>query len=124
MSQIVAISVGAALGANARYWLGMWLNQALATSLPVGTLFVNLSGSLVLGLFMTMATERVAVSPEWRLAVTVGFLGSYTTFSAFSYETVRLAADGGRLLGLGNVLLSVAGGLAGAWLGSALARQL
>jgi fluoride exporter len=124
LDQVVAISVGAVLGANARYWLGQWLSHTLVTSLPVGTLFINCSGSFVLGLFMTLATERLPLAPHWRLAVAVGFLGSYTTFSTFSYETMRLAADGSWLLAFANVALSVAGGLAGAWLGAYLARVL
>jgi fluoride exporter len=124
LDQVLAISVGAVLGANTRYWLGLWLSRALVTSLPVGTLAINCSGSLILGLFMTLATERVPLSPHWRLAVAVGFLGSYTTFSTFSDETMRLATDGGRLPALANVALSVTGGLVGAWLGAHLARVL
>ena len=124
MDQVLAISVGAILGANARYWLGLWLNRTLMTNLPIGTLAVNWSGSLALGLFMVLATERVPLSPQWRLAIAVGFLGFYTTFSTFSYETVRLATGGSWLLALANAMLSIAGGFAGAWLGGYLARIL
>jgi len=124
MNRFLAISLGAIAGANARYWLGSWLDRAAPTGLPMGTFVVNVTGSLFLGFFVVLSTERLAVSPEWRLSIAVGFLGSYTTFSTFSVETWRLAADGSWPLALLNVLTTVAVGFAGAWLGGHLARIL
>lgn len=124
MNQIIAISVGAVLGANTRYWLGVWMDRIFAVGFPMGTLLINTTGSLLLGFFLVLTTERFLVSPEWRLLVAVGFFGSYTTFSTFSVETWQLAADGSWPFALLNVLVSVGAGFLGAWLGAQLARTL
>lgn len=124
MNRFLAISVGAIVGANARYWFGAWLDQTFPTGFPMGTFIINVTGSLVLGFFVVLTTERVALAPEWRLLVTVGFLGSYTTFSTFSVETWRLAASGSWALALLNALGGVGAGFVGAWLGGQVARML
>ena len=121
MERVAAISLGAVLGANARYWLGLWMDTRFATRFPLGTLVINVTGCLLLGFFIALTTGRVALAPRWRLLFAVGFLGSYTTFSTFGVETVTLLDEGSSALALGNVLLSVLGGLLGAWLGSRLA---
>lgn len=84
----------------------------------------NLSGSFLLGFAFALLTERFLVSPALRTAVTIGFLGAYTTFSTFSFETLRLLEDGAYGLGLANVALSVVGGLAAAWLGLVAGRTI
>lgn len=124
MSRFVAISLGAIIGANARYLIGVWVAQRFATTFPLATLIINASGSLALGFFLILATERLSIGPEWRLLFAVGVLSSYTTFSSFSVETLALANSGRQALALGNVLLNVAMALAGAWLGGHLARSL
>ncbi|NPV07739.1 MAG: fluoride efflux transporter CrcB [Anaerolineae bacterium] len=124
MDQVTAISIGAVLGANARYWLGVWVDSRFATGFPLGTLVVNCTGSLVLGFLLILTTQRIALSPRWRLLLAVGFLGSYTTFSSFSVETLALLDEGSWLLALANVLLSVGFGLVGAWLGARLAAGI
>ena len=88
------ISLGAILGANCRYWLGGWAAQRFGAAFPYGNLIINLSGSLILGLFMTLVTERFLVDPQWRLLVAIGFLGSYTTFSSYTYESLSLVLNG------------------------------
>jgi len=113
MEKFILISVGAILGASLRYWLGDWVAQRLGASYPYGNLIINLSGSFVLGLFMTLVTERFLVDPHWRIAVAVGFLGSYTTFSSYTYESVNLIMNGYSMLGLLNLFgSSLLGGLA------------
>ena len=67
MEKFLLISAGAILGANARYWLGDWIAQRWGASFPFGTLIINVTGSLLLGLFMTLATERYLLDPRWRL---------------------------------------------------------
>jgi CrcB protein len=89
----IFVTVGGATGALARYWLSGWVNAAIAGFFPIGTLLVNVVGSLLLG-FGMQAMEAVPVSAEVRTMLTIGFLGAFTTFSTFSYETVTLLRDG------------------------------
>ncbi len=85
---IVWISLGAIVGANARYFLSRWVARNFTAEFPYGTLLINITGSLLLGFFMAWTTERVLADPRWRLLVAIGFCGSYTTFSSYSYETM------------------------------------
>ena len=87
------MTVGGATGALSRYWLSGWIDDAFEGSFPFGTLAVNVLGSLLLG-FAMQAMEAVPVSAEVRTMLTIGFLGAFTTFSTFSYETVTLLRDG------------------------------
>lgn len=120
MNPWLAVALGGALGSMARYGsvraltpLGAWL--------PYGTLAVNVLGSFVAGLLYVVLTERTAAGEPWRALVMVGFLGGFTTFSAFSLETLRLVETGALLPALWNVLLTVLVCLgacaAGLWLG-------
>lgn len=120
----VAISIGAVLGANARFLIGTWVTDRFGTAFPYGTLIVNVSGSFLLGLIMTLVTER-GVGPWWvRPGMAIGFLGAYTTFSTFSYETLQLAESGSFVAAATNVVTSVVAALVGVWLGASLARAL
>lgn len=104
MDSFLFISLGAIFGANARYWLGDWAAQRFGASFPIGTLIINLTGSFALGLFLTIATERFLLDPRWRLVVAIGFLGGYTTFSSYTYESVNLLLTGQWFSGLFNLL--------------------
>ncbi len=87
----IAVSLGAIAGALSRYYLSLWFAQRFGTNFPYGTFFVNLTGCFAMGFFVTLATQRVlAISPEVRLLLAVGFLGSYTTFSTYGLDTVAL----------------------------------
>ncbi len=120
----LAISIGAVLGANFRYLLGGWISDRWGTSFPAGTFVINVTGSFVIGIVLTLVTERLA-APTWvRPAIAIGFLGSYTTFSTFSYETLALARDGAWVMAGLNVLLSVGASLVGVYLGTSLARAI
>jgi CrcB protein len=113
MPKPVIIAVGAVLGALLRYWLGDWAAQRFGTAFPYGNLMINLTGSFILGLFMALVTDRFLVSPEWRLFIAIGFLGSYTTFSSYAYESLNLIMTGQGTLGLLNLFgSSFLGGLA------------
>ena len=91
---IAAVAVGGALGSVARYLIGALIQDRAATALPVGTLTINISGSLLLGFLMRLGLETSALGPEMRFFLTTGFCGGFTTFSTFSYETLRLFEDG------------------------------
>ena len=113
MDKFILISLGGILGANTRYWLGGWAAQRWGTTFPFGTLIINMSGRLVLGFFLTLTTERFLLDPRWRVLFVIGFLGAYTTFSTYTYESVNLMLNGQWQLGLLNLLGSaLLGGVA------------
>ncbi len=120
------VGLGGVLGANARFWLGVWIQARAGERFPWGTLIINLTGSFLLGLVMALFSERYARAPhpQLRLLLGVGFLGAYTTFSTFSYETLALLETAAWSRAMGNVLGSVLGGLLAAWLGLRLGLWL
>jgi CrcB protein len=122
--QYLWIGLGGFIGANARYLLQQWAAQQWGADFPYGTLLANAGGSFAIAFFLTLATGRLSLAPEVRLFVAVGFLGGFTTFSSFAYETFRLAGQSGwwaaGLNFIGNNLL----GLAGVLLGVLLAQLL
>lgn len=124
MDKFLLISAGAVLGANARYWIGTWAAEKWGSAFPYGTLLINLTGSLLLGLFMALTAERAVIDPRVRLLVATGFLGAYTTFSTFTYESVTLLLKGAVAPGLLNAFGSTALGLLavgiGIWVGKSL----
>ena len=122
MSEFMLIGAGALLGANARYWLTNYFVQRFGAAFPYGTLFINMSGSFLLGFIITLVANRFVVDPGYRLFLGVGFMGAYTTFSTFSYDTIALLERGDLLPALLNVGFSVLGSLVAAYLGIALAR--
>jgi CrcB protein len=124
LTKYLAVAAGGALGAVARYFLGGTVLSRVASPFPTATFVINVTGSFILGFFLTMVTERAEFSPHLRLAVAVGFVGAYTTFSTFEYETLRLSEERGMALALLNVILSVVVGFAAVWGGMALAHRL
>lgn len=122
METILLISIGAVLGANLRYWLGAWAALRLGTNFPIGTLLINLTGSLVIGLFITLISNRLMIDPRWRTFFAIGFLGSYTTFSTYTFESVALLQAGRWAAGLWNLFGSAFLGGAATFLGIWLAR--
>jgi CrcB protein len=122
VTSLLYIGIGGFLGANARYLLTVWLTQQIAnrigTSYPLGTLVVNVSGSLLLAFFLTWTAHQFAISENLRLLVGTGFFGAYTTFSTFANESIALFRTehwgvalvniiGTNLLCLGGVLLGM-----------------
>jgi CrcB protein len=118
------VALGSAIGGVARYLVGGWVQQRSGTTFPVQTLLINVSGSFLLGLVQRYALETTALSPEVRTMLTIGVLGGYTTFSTFSYETLRLVEDGDWRWASAYILLSVVLSVAAALLGVAAAREL
>ena len=118
------IAVGSAIGGVGRYLLGGLVQRLATGTFPAGTLFVNLTGSFLLGLILRYAVETPGVTPELRALLTVGFCGGYTTFSTFSYETARLMEAGDYRRALAYIALSVGASLLGTFAGFAGARAL
>jgi fluoride exporter len=123
LENILWIGTGGFLGAVARYWVGNLIAGAAPAGFPLGTMAVNISGSLLLGFFATAGIESGIVPPAVRLAVAAGFLGAYTTYSTWSLETLRLIQAGAVGLAALNILGTVIGTLAGAWAGYAAGRM-
>jgi len=124
MMNILIIGIGGFVGAIARYGVALWIGQRWGRSFPMGTFVINVSGSFVIGLLMTLFTERFLVNPQWRLLLVVGFLGAYTTFSTFEYETGTLVRDGEWLIAGMNVVFSVMAGFVALKLGELLANSI
>lgn len=122
MNRFLLIALGAALGANARYMIGLSAASRFGASYPYGTFIVNVSGSLLLGFVITLTTERLTLSPATRLFLAVGFLGSFTTFSSYTVESLGLLRDSGLWTGLVNIIGNNLVGLIAALLGVYLAR--
>jgi fluoride exporter len=125
MSHLLWIALGAVVGANARYLVGVWAAQRWGMEFPYGTLFVNVTGSFALGFLLAAGTGRLSMTPEMRLMLGVGLLGSYTTFSTFSADTVLLLQHGnfwsGALNIMGNNLLGIISALLGIYCARLLA---
>ena len=122
--QFLWIGLGGFIGANARYLLQLWAANRWGADFPYGTMLANVSGSLVIAFFLTLATGRLVVSPELRLFVVVGFLGGFTTFSSFSLETFRLMEQSGWWAAGLNFVGNTALGLIGVVLGIFLAQLI
>ena len=118
------IAVGGALGSMARYWLTGLVAIVLGPQFPWGTILINIAGSFVIGLFATLTVHRYPVSFDARAFVMVGLCGGFTTFSAFSLQTLELARLGRWFEAGGNVALSVALCLVAVWAGHAFAVLL
>jgi len=110
MMNVVLIGIGGAVGAVSRYAIALWIGQRWGRGFPLGTFVINVSGSFLIGLLMTLMVDRFTVDPRWRLLLVVGFLGAYTTFSTFEYETGALLKDGEWAFAMLNVILSVVAG--------------
>jgi fluoride exporter len=120
--QVLFVALGGAIGSAARYLVGGWFAARFGAAFPYGTFVVNVTGSFIVGLFLAYTQERVSLSPYWRLFFAVGFVGGYTTFSTYEYESVRLLQDGEMLLAavylMGSVVTGGVAAIAGIALGS------
>jgi len=123
MIQILSIATGGAIGSVMRYAISNGVYALLGRGFPYGTLVVNVVGSLLMGLLFVTLVERLDVTPALRLAILVGFLGAFTTFSTFSIETLNLMQAGEIIKAGINVLVSVVLCIAATWLGFRIGRM-
>lgn len=123
MTSVLAICIGACVGALSRWQLGLWLNPATnanaltASNYPWGTLLANLVGGYLVGLCIAVFQGLPDLDPVWRLALITGFLGALTTFSTFSAEVVNMLQQGRLLLALSTATVHVVGSLLLTWMG-------
>ena len=120
----ILVALGGIVGCVARYWLSGVVQRLGDHGFPSGTLAVNIVGSLLIGVVMTLSLERGLVDERLRILLTTGFCGGFTTMSTFSYETFALLQDGEHLLAIGNTGVTFAACLGAVWLGSVIARAL
>jgi CrcB protein len=120
----LAVAVGGALGAMARYWMYNAWQKLAEHSFPYITLLLNVFGSLLIGVVFVLLVERGALSLEWRNVISVGFLGGFTTFSTFSLDALSLLEQGEIALALLYVLASVLVCILAAWLGLTVTRMM
>jgi len=123
LDRYLVVLAGAGLGGLARYAAGSWIMTRFGGRFPLGTFLINITGSFLIGVLMTVFTERFQPHPNWRLFLVVGVLGGYTTFSSFEYESYQALREGARWMGLIYMTGSVALGYLGVWLGAMLASR-
>ncbi len=123
MTKWLLLMAGGGLGTVSRYALSMLADQFFGMKFPFGTLVVNLSGCFFMGVIVTVAEQKELLSQDVRAFLTIGFLGAFTTFSTFAFETVYLAKGGQSIAAVWNIVVSVAGGLMAFLVGVLLARS-
>jgi CrcB protein len=121
--RIFLVALGGLVGSVARYVIAGWVQTVSGTQFPFGTLVVNLLGSFILGLVMTLSLERGLISPEVRILLGTGLCGGFTTMSTFSYESAALFQFDDATAALGNIVVTLAGCLTSVWLGGLVGRS-
>lgn len=124
MERLLWISLAGALGTATRYLVNLWATQRWGTSFPYATMIVNVTGCFAIAVVMHVAATRASFSPTLRLALTTGFMGGLTTYSSFSFETVRLAQEGARRAAVLNFAITTVACFAAVLLGLFVARSL
>lgn len=124
MLKYVMVGVGGFIGAIARFWVASFVGARMGTRFPYGTFIINISGSFLIGFILTLLTAKAHLSPNWRYLIPVGFIGAYTTFSTFEFETLRSIQDGQLVTASLNVVLSVALGFIAVWAGAVAGRAV
>jgi CrcB protein len=115
------IGIGGFLGAIARYIVGTYIGGHYGVRFPFGTFVINVSGSFAIGFILTLLS-RTTASVIWRYLIPIGFIGAYTTFSTFEFETLRAIQEGQLIIGLLNIVQSVFAGFAAVWAGAVMGR--
>ena len=123
MDRYLVVMLGGATGSLARYLIGTAIMSRVGGRFPLGTFFINVTGSFLIGFAMTLLTQRLSPHPNWQLGLVVGVLGGYTTFSSFEWETFGLMRGGALWFGLLNAAGSVLLGFVAVWLGVLAARR-
>ena len=124
MLNLLVIGLGGFIGAVMRYLVSGWAHRLLGSAFPYGTLVVNIMGSFLLGLFITLVTTKIILPYPLKNFIAIGMLGAFTTFSTFSYETVMLIQNNLLWATIGNILLNVLMAILALWLGIVAARML
>ena len=124
MQKYLYIAIGGAVGAIARYWVGSEVSSRMGTKFPYGTFVINVSACIIIGFSITYLGMRVEINPAWRFLIPIGFVGAYSTFSTYEWETFSSLRTGAFLIAALYVVGSLLAGLIAVWGGSLLAGVL
>ena len=124
MQKYFLIAFGGALGSMARYWVGSTIAGRMGTKFPYGTFVINITACMIIGFSLTFLAKRADLNPAWRFLVPVGFIGAYSTFSTYEWETLSTIRTGAFLLAAFYAVSSLILGLAAVWGGSVIAEIL
>ena len=124
MQKYLLIAAGGALGSVARYWIGSTIGSRMGSRFPYGTFVINLTACIIVGFSLTYLGKRLELSPAWRYLIPIGFIGSYSTFSTYEWETLSTIRAGAFALAALYAVGSLLIGLAATWLGTVLAEAI
>jgi fluoride exporter len=124
LQKYLLIALGGALGSVARYWVSSTIGGRMGVRFPYGTMVVNITACLILGFSLTWLSQRAEVGPAWRYLLAVGFIGAYSTFSTYEWETLSTLRSGAFALASLYAVGSLVLGLGATWCGAALAEAL
>lgn len=124
MQKYLLIAAGGALGAIARYWVGSTIGGRMGSRFPYGTLVVNITACLIIGFSLTYLGKRVEINPAWRYFIPIGFIGAYSTFSTYEWETLSTLRSGAFALSALYAVGSLVLGLAATWFGAIVAETI
>lgn len=124
MQKYFFIALGGSLGSLARYWVGSTVAGRMGTRFPFGTFVINITACIIIGFSLAFLAKRTELNPAWRFLVPVGFIGAYSTFSTFEWETYSNLQAGAFLIAGLYVVLSLLLGLVGVWFGVLIARAI
>src|SRR5579875_967620 len=124
MNKYLVVMLGGSLGAVSRFIIGTLIAKRYSAVFPLATFLINVTGSFLIGVLMMLFLNRPSIDANWRLFVVTGVLGGYTTFSSFEWETFLALREGASAVALLYVILSVAFGLIGVWVGAMIANHL
>jgi CrcB protein len=122
LQKYLLIAFGGALGSMARYWVGTTIAGRMGTKFPYGTFVINITACMIIGFSLTLLAKRADLTPAWRFLVPVGFIGAYSTFSTYEWETLSTIRTGAFLLAALYAISSLILGLAAVWGGSVIAE--
>lgn len=122
MQKYLLVAFGGALGSVARYWVGSTIGSRMGTKFPYGTFVINITACVIIGFTLTFMAKRVEINSAWRFLVSIGFIGAYSTFSTYEWETLSTIRTGAFLMAAVYAVSSLVLGLAAVWLGSMIAE--
>jgi fluoride exporter len=122
LQKYLLIALGGSLGSIARYWVGSAIGSRVGTKFPYGTLVINISACIIIGFTLTYLGKRAELNPAWRFLVPVGFIGAYSTFSTYEWETFSTVRNGALTMALVYAFASLLCGFVGVWCGAMVAE--